>query len=197
MKLFDKQRYLKPFVALVDAAAIGIIAFSLYRLDASHLDFRFLLVFLFSVVIGARLIIHIPSIKGELTVSDTSIFLAMLLWGGESAILLAAAVGFFSSMRVTSRAASHLFNFAVMTCSTFLTVVVLRLALGPVAMLGGRGLSVILVLVMATVQYVSNSALVTIYTGLKTRQPFWPTWRQYYLWASLTYLVGASAALLI
>lgn len=197
MKLFDKQRYLKPFVALVDAAAIGIIAFSLFRLDASHLDFRFLLVFLFSVVIGARLIIHIPSIKGELTVSDTLIFLAMLLWGGESAILLAAAVGFFSSMRVTSRAASHLFNFAVMTCSTFLTVVVLRLALGPVAMLGGRGLSVILVLLMATVQYVSNSALVTIYTGLKTRQPFWPTWRQYYLWASLTYLVGASAALLI
>src|SRR6266404_2083425 len=197
MKILDKQRYLKPFVALVAAAAIGIIAFCFLRLDASQLDVRFLLLFLFTVAIGARLIIHIPSINGELTVSDTLIFLAMLLWGGEPAILLAAAVGFFSSLRVTSRVASHLFNFSVMTCSTFLTVVVLRLAFGPVTMLGGRGLSLLAVIVMATVQYVSNSALVTIYTGLKTSQPFWPTWRKYYLWASLTYLVGASAALLI
>src|SRR6266404_5839158 len=197
MKILDKQRYLKPFVALVAAAAIGIIALSFLRLNASQLDVRFLLLFLFTVAIGARLIIHIPSIKGELTVSDTLIFLTMLLWGGEPAILLAAAVGFCSSLRVTRKATAHIFNVAVMTCSTFLTIIVLRLAFGPIAMLGVRGLPVVVVSVMATVQYISNSALVTIYTGCKTNQPFWPTWRKYYLWASLTYLGGASGAFLI
>jgi diguanylate cyclase (GGDEF)-like protein/PAS domain S-box-containing protein len=197
MKVLDKQRYLKPFVALVAAAAIGIIAFSFLRLDVSQLDVRFLLLFLFTVLIGARLIIHIPSIKGELTVSDTLIFLTMLLWGGEPAILLAAAVSFCSSLRVTRKATAHIFNVAVMTCSTFLTIVVLRLAFGPITMLGVRGLPVVVVSVMATVQYISNSALVTIYTGCKTGQPFWPTWRKYYLWASLTYLGGASGAFLI
>jgi diguanylate cyclase (GGDEF)-like protein/PAS domain S-box-containing protein len=197
MKVLDKQRYLKPFVALVAAAAIAIIAFSFLRLEVSQLDVRFLLLFLFTVLIGARLIIHIPSIKGELTVSDTLIFLTMLLWGGEPAILLAAAVSFCSSLRVTRKATAHVFNVAVMTCSTFLTIVVLRVAFGPITMLGVRGLPVVVVSVMATVQYISNSALVTIYTGCKTGQPFWPTWRKYYLWASLTYLGGASGAFLI
>ncbi len=197
MNRFDKQRYLKPFVALVAAAAIGIILVSSLRLKASQLDGRFLILFLFSVVIGARLTIHIPSIKGELIVSDTLIFLTMLLWGGEPAILLAAAVGFCSSLRITRKFTVHIFNFAVMTCSTFLTLVVLRSAFGPIGMLGTRSLPVIIVTVMAMVQYITNSALVTIYTGCKTNQPLWPTWRKYYLWASMTYLAGASAAFLI
>jgi len=197
MNPFDKQRYLKPFVALVAAAAIGIILVSSLRLKASQLDGRFLILFLFSVVIGARLTIHIPSIKGELIVSDTLIFLTMLLWGGEPAILLAAAVGFCSSLRITRKFTVHIFNFAVMTCSTFLTVIILRSAFGPIGMLGTRSLPVIIVTVMAMVQYITNSALVTIYTGCKTNQPLWPTWRKYYLWASMTYLAGASAAFLI
>ena len=197
MKPSDKQRYLKPFVILVAAVALGIIAFCLPRLNASQLDVRFLLLFLFTVLIGARLIIHIPSIKGELTVSDTLIFLAMLLWGGEPAILLAAAAGFCSSLRVTRKVTVHIFNFAVMTCSTFLTVIVLHSAFGPVRSLGTRSLSIIVVTVMAMMQYITNSALVTIYTGCKTNQPFWLTWRKYYLWASLTYFAGALAAFLI
>ncbi len=197
MKPTSKERYLKPFVVLVAAAAIGIIAFSLPRLGASHLDVQFLVLFVFTVLIGARLIIHIPSIKGELTVSDTLIFLTMLLWGGEPAILLAAAAGFCSSLRATRKITVHIFNLAVMTCSTFLTVVVLRLAFGPIGLLGSRSLSISLVTVMAMVQYIVNSALVTVYTGCKTNKPFWQTWRKYYLWASITYVAGASAAFLI
>jgi diguanylate cyclase (GGDEF)-like protein/PAS domain S-box-containing protein len=197
MKPFDKQRYLKPFVALVAAAAMGIIVFSSLRMNASQLDGRFLILFLFSVVIGARLTIHIPSIKGELIVSDTLIFLTLLVWGGEPAILLAAAVGLCSSLRITRKLTVHIFNFALMTCSTFLTVIVLRSAFGPIGMLGTRSLPVAIVTVMAMVQYITNSALVTIYTGCKTNQPLWPTWRKYYLWSSITYLAGASAAFLI
>src|SRR5260370_5175462 len=114
MKPTSKERYLKPFVVLVAAAALGIIAFSVPRLGASHLDVQFLVLFVFTVLIGARLIIHIPSIKGELTVSDTLIFLTMLLWGGEPAILLAAAAGFCSSLRATRKITVHIFNLAVM-----------------------------------------------------------------------------------
>jgi diguanylate cyclase (GGDEF)-like protein/PAS domain S-box-containing protein len=197
MNSFDKQRYLKPFVALVAAAAMGIIVFSSLRMNASQLDGRFLILFLFSVVIGARLTIHIPSIKGELIVSDTLIFLTLLIWGGEPAILLAAAVGLCSSLRITRKLTVHIFNFALMTCSTFLTVIVLRSAFGPIGLLGTRSLPVAIVTVMAMVQYITNSALVTIYTGCKTNQPLWPTWRKYYLWSSITYLAGASAAFLI
>src|SRR5258708_27968487 len=121
MRRTSKERYLKPFVVLVAAAALGIIAFSVPRLGASYLDVKFLVLFVFTVLIGARLIIHIPSIKGELTVSDTLIFLTMLLWGGEPAILLAAAAGFFSSLLATRKITVHVFNLGVIPRSAFLT----------------------------------------------------------------------------
>ena len=47
---------------------------------------------------------------------------------------------------------------------------------------------------MALVQYVFNSSLVAIAQACKLGQPFWQTWRKYYLWTSLTYVAGASAA---
>ena len=193
----DKQRYVKPFVALVAVAASGIMVFCLIRLRVSQLDTRFLFLFLFTGLIGARFIIPIPRIKGELTVSDTLIFLTMLLCDGEAAILVAGAAGFCSSLRATKKVRVHIFNSAVMICSTFVTVVALRLAFGPLGMLSKLSLSAGLVGLMALVQYAVNSGLVTIYTGCKINQPFWATWRKHYLWASITYLAGASAAFLI
>jgi len=50
---------------------------------------------------------------------------------------------------------------------------------------------------MAMVQYLANSGFATIYMGCKMNQPFWSTWRTCYLWSSVTYLVGATAAFLI
>lgn len=192
----NKQHYLKPFVAVVAAVAVAIMVSSLLSFPASQLNVRFLMLFLLTVLIG-RLVVHIPSIKGELTVSDTLIFLTMLLCGGDAAVIVAGVAGVCSSLKVTRKVSVHVFNFAVMTCSTFLTVIMLRTLFGPIGMLGSRSLSVLLITTMAIVQYIANSALVTIYTGCKADMPFWQTWRRYYLWASITYLAGASAAFLI
>ena len=196
----DKQRYVKPFVALVVALGAGIVAFCAYRLEAPQLDIRFLLLFLLMVFLGARLVIHIPSIKSEITVNDSFVFLTMLFCGGEAAILVAAAAGFCSSLRVTTKLKVHFFNAAMMACSTFVTVVALRTFFGPVEGLATLKLSASFVgalFLMAMVQYLANSGLATLYTGCKMNQPFWSTWRTCYLWTSVTYLVGASAAFLI
>ena len=196
----NKQRYLKPFVALIAAGAAGIIVFCLYRLRVSQLDVRFLLLFLFTVGFGARLVVHIPSIRGEVTVSDTLIFLTMLFYGGEAAILVAAAAGLCSSLRVTKKVTVHVFNAGMMTCSTFLTAMALRTSFGPIEALATRSLSasyVIALCMMAMVQYIANSGFATIYMGCKMNQPFWSTWRKSYLWTSITYFAGASAAFIV
>jgi diguanylate cyclase (GGDEF)-like protein/PAS domain S-box-containing protein len=196
----NKQRYAKPFVALVIVIGTGIVAFCAHRLEAPQLDVRFLLLFLLMVFLGARLVIPIPSIKSEITVNDSFVFLTMLFCGGEAAILVAAAAGFCSSLRVTKKVKVHLFNAAMMACSTFLTVIILRTFFGPVENLAGLRLSAGFVGalgLMGIVQYVANSGFATVYTGCKMNQPFWSTWRTCYLWTSVTYLVGASAAFLI
>jgi signal transduction histidine kinase/ActR/RegA family two-component response regulator len=200
MKPLNKQRCLQPFVALVAIVGAGIIIFCVRRLPVHQLDFRFLILFVFMVALGARLIIHIPRIQGELTVNDTLIFLTMLLCGGEAAVLVAAVAACFSSLRVTKKIRVHVFNSTVMACSTFLTVVALRACFGSISALTRphpSGTFVSALCVMAMVQYIVNSGLVTIYTGCKIDQPFWATWRKYYLWGSITYFAGASGAFII
>ncbi len=200
MNLLDKKHYFKPFVGLVMAAGAGILVFCIYRLQAPQIDIRFLLLFLLMVILGARLVVHIPSIRGEITVNDSFVFLTMLMCGGEAAVLVAAAAAFCSSLRVTKKVGVHFFNAAMMSCSTFLTVEVLRALFGPMTALATRNLSasfVSAICLMAMVQYVANSGLATIYTGCKMNRPFLATWRKSYLWTSVTYFAGASAAFLI
>lgn len=200
MKVSNKQRYVTPLVVLVVAAGAASIVFSIGHLTTSHIDLRFLILLLLMVAVGARLVVHIPSIKGEVTVNDTLIFLTMMLCGGEAAVLMAAISAFCSSLRVTKKVMVHFFNAAMTAFSTFLTVNLVRLVFGSLDTLATRKLSagfISALCLMAMVQYVANSGLATIYTACKIDQGLWQTWRKFYLWTSITYFVGASAALIL
>jgi signal transduction histidine kinase/ActR/RegA family two-component response regulator len=80
------------------------------------------------------------------------------------------------------------------------TAYAVRLLFGdPVALQAGplSGKFITAVSVMALVQYVTNSGIIAIGAALKAGTPVWPTWKKYYLWTSVTYFAGASAAALI
>ena len=47
---------------------------------------------------------------------------------------------------------------------------------------------------MALVQYIANTSLIAIEKSSKIKESTWNTWRTYYLWTSVTYFAGASAA---
>jgi len=196
----NKQRLVKPFIALVVTLGGVVLVLCLRSLKTPQLDTRFLLLFLLMVVLGARLVIPIPSIKGEITVNDSFVFLTMLFCGGEAATLVAAAAAVCSSLRVTKKIRVHIFNASMMACSTFLTVLALETLFGSVEDLPSRRFSpamVTAICLMATVQYLANSGLATIYTSCRMSRPFWSTWRKSYLWSSITYYAGASAAFLL
>src|SRR5207253_9270563 len=118
----------------VTASALPVLSFSVSHLPLKQLDVRFLLLALATVLIGPRLSIPIPRVKARISVSDTFIFLALLLFGGEAAILLATIEGVCSSLRLSNKVRTHFFNAAVMACATFLTVEVLRLSFGETVM---------------------------------------------------------------
>ena len=179
------------------AAGAAVVLFSIHRLQLARLDWRFLVLAITTLIVASRLTIRIPRLRGEVTVGDTLIFLAMLLYDGEAAILLAAVDALGSSLRVSRKPRVMLFNAAQMTCSTFVTVWVMRFCFGPIVelhRLGYSGQYLAAVCAMALVQYGANSGLVAVYTAIKTGESVWTTWRQYYLWTSITYFAGASVA---
>src|SRR5947207_5973053 len=193
----NRQRFFKPFLVLVVAAGAGTMLLSLHRLPLQQLDWHFLLLLITMATVASRLSVPIPYVKGEVTVGDALIFLTMLIYGGEAALLMAAVDGLSSSLYVSKKLRVWLFNSSQMVFSTFLTAWTVRSFFGPVRELDRAGYSIVFlggICVMALVQYVTNSGLVAIYTALKTDQPLFATWRKSYLWTSISYFAGASIA---
>ncbi len=193
----DRKSTARPYMYMIITLGAAVALWSLIQLKLDELDLRFLILALVTIGLASRIAIQIPRISGQITVSDTFIFLTMLIYGGEAAILLAAAEGVCSSLRISRKPITVAFNSGMMALATFLTVCTLRYFFGPLQELAHgdySGLFVMAIYVMALVHYIANSGLVAVAQALKTDEPVWHTWKNYYLWTSITYFAGASAA---
>src|ERR1700681_520360 len=104
-----RSRLNQIFVWIVIAARTAVVVFSGAHLSFAQLDILFLLLALATVLIGPRLSIPIPRVKAHISVSDTFVFLSLLLFGGEAAITLATAEALCSSVRISNKMRTHLF----------------------------------------------------------------------------------------
>jgi signal transduction histidine kinase/CheY-like chemotaxis protein len=187
-------------MALAGAAGVAAGFSSLWRIQWSHLNWSFVALAVIAISVGARAIVRIPRVKGEVTVTDTFIFLTMMLYDGEAAILLAIVEAVFSSLRITKTWLTVLFNAGIMGCSTFVTVWVGRAFFGhiPDAVRGQfNARSVGFLCAVALTQYVLNSTLAAVREALRDSKPVWQVWKDSYLWISITTVSGASAAMVI
>jgi signal transduction histidine kinase/ActR/RegA family two-component response regulator len=191
----DRKNPARPFMWAVIALGTGAVVFSAAALPLARLDVRFLLLALL-VCVGSHGAVRIPRVSGRITVSDTLVFLALLLYGGPAAIMLSALEGVYASLRISRKPITILFNAAVLALSTFLTAAALRALFGAadVAANDYSPSALLAVFVMAFVQYAANTGLIAVEKSLKLGERFWPTWKTYYLWTSVTYLAGASTA---
>lgn len=171
-----------------------------YKLDTKSIDIKFLVLGILTVLFSSRITIEIPQFRSKISVSDTFIFLTLLLYGWKAAVLLAATEALFSSFQFAKKPITILFNWACASWSTAVTYYAIYIFVGdPVALNLGpiSGRFIACVAIMALAQYVSNSGLVAICGALKADRPIWETWKKHYLWTSITYFAGASAAALI
>jgi len=180
--------YLWSVILLGGAVTVAAAA----HLAWASVGWRFLILASITVAISSRFSVRIPRANTNVTVSDTFIFLTILLYGGPAAILVATTEGFASGLRISKTPTIVLFNSAVMACATSATV--LALSVLGVDANASLAATLIAVSVMAMVQYLSNTALVGVGLALKARARFWPTWTKHYLGTSITYFGGAAAA---
>ena len=141
--------------------------------------------------------VRIPRVSGRITVADTFVFLGMLMYGGPAAILLSALEGVAVTVIISKKPRVFLLNSAILATSTFFTSIVLHRAFGSPASITADGFSRKFfygICVMGFVQYIANTTLISIEKAGKIKESVWNTWRTYYLWTSVTYFAGASAA---
>lgn len=187
-------------VYLISIALIGAVvtAGCLFRLPVAQLDSRYVALTLITILIGSRITIKIPGARGDVSVSDTFIFLAILLFGVEAAVVLAAAEAMCSSARITKKTEVIFFNSGAMSISTFVTAATLHLIFPSISLRGGYSSNFLAALcMMALIQYVLNSWMIAVGVALKSDQSLWASWRANFLWTSLTYFAGAFGAAIV
>ncbi len=96
----DQKNYTKPFMYLIVACGVVVCLLSVFRFPVVKIDLQFLILTAVTIVLGSRIGVEYSSHKIQITVSDTFVFLTLLLYGGEAAVLVAAAEAFCSTCSV-------------------------------------------------------------------------------------------------
>jgi diguanylate cyclase (GGDEF)-like protein/PAS domain S-box-containing protein len=181
--------------------AVGFLclAVALYNFPLEQISFQLFVLVAFTLGFGSRISVQIPRFTSHIAVSDAFIFLALMLFGGEVAVVLAAAEAFTSSWRFCSKKISVFFNAAMWALSTTTVVLVLNIfgyySADHLHGRSGRLSDYIIVLsIIALTQFLANTAIASVYGALRTEQPIWQTWKTTYLWTFITYFVGAVTA---
>jgi signal transduction histidine kinase len=192
----DQQRFANLYMWSIVGFGSVITLISINQLRFVQLDPRFVVLALL-VVISSLVAVRIPYVSGRITLADTFIFLTMLLFGGPAAVLMSALEGVSTTLLISKKLRTILLNASVLATSTFVTAVVLNFLVGPPVQIATATYSArffVAICLMALVQYATNTALIAVEKAWKIGASIWHTWKTYYLWTSITYFAGASAA---
>ncbi|HEX6728472.1 MAG TPA: bifunctional diguanylate cyclase/phosphodiesterase [Pyrinomonadaceae bacterium] len=187
------------YIWLVVAAGVASCVYAAVNLPVGILDRYLLVLIVVTAVIGSRVAVRIPKINTNITVDDTFVFVALLVYGGETAILLAAMAGICSGIRISKRFRTVAFAGGSLACAVWVTSTALQLSFGTTTNLFQQGGStaVIALCIMGLVQYLVHTGIGAIAGALKANESIWQMWTQNFLWISISYFAGAAGAGLI
>jgi signal transduction histidine kinase/CheY-like chemotaxis protein len=192
-----RNKFFGPFLWVATGTGCLPFLYALTRLDLAHFDSGFVLLVAMALLLSSRVSVPIPRLTSQISVSDTFVFLLLLLYGAPAAIIIGSIEALLSSLRFSRKRRIVAFNWASAALSISITSNVLTTIFGDVVALRAHPLTarfVAAICTMALTHYAANSGLVAIGAALKTDEPIWQTWRRHYLWTSITYFSGALAA---
>ncbi len=186
----QREHYIKIYrgsLVVCGAVTIGLAGAHLIN---QPLDLRWLALAAFAVVGSWLAASQIPGAKSIVTVSDTFIFLTMLLCGPDAVTLVAAAAAVSESARHVKRWLTLATNISVICCSFFIASWLVTFIFGDLRLLAHHKetffVYALALGVFAALQAVVNALLVMVVITLKTGKPILQTWRDGYSWVMVT-----------
>lgn len=198
--LSSGARYYIGLVVLAGAATVLVSATDLVqgRLDSNWLWFGLL------TLASGSATVRFASIPVAISISETFVFTAALLFGpsaGTLTVALDAAVISFWSYRKGQALYKIAFNICALPLTMWLSAHLFFIlsGVGPLFQTDSPAIPLLLLpLIVFTVAYFTLSSwIVTLAIALEQRVPAFATWRDNFLWVSLNYFGGAFVALLL
>ena len=178
--------------------ALGTVSvlYAAVTLPAGIIDGYFLLLTLITAVIGSHIAIRIPRINVNITVDDTFVFIALLLYGGQAAVIIGAMAGVCSALRISRKVRTVAFGGGALACAVFVTATSLTFFFGSTTNLltGSASTAIIALCVMGLVHYLVHTIIGAAVSALKANESLWHMWTRNFLWMSISYFAGAAGA---
>ena len=186
------------FVMIVSAVGLMVFVYAGFVLAFRPINFEWILLTLVTVLLVSRLDIGIPKARTAVTLSDTFVFISVLLYGTYASVILAGLDAAACAIQFRERRRMILFNVAAMSLSIFAASSAVSLTLGDLEPLAADpGRLIVAAAILAFVHLVLSSGAMSVTSAQETPRPLIEKWKESFIWASISALAGAACACLI
>ncbi len=190
------------YVAGVIACGFSVVAGSAYSLVSEPIGYQWLLLAALTLISGSATV-RLPSVPASISISETFVFTAVLLYGPAAGTLIVALDGLVISFWLAKRRRGlyrAFFNMSAPAVSAWGSSQLFFLTAGiePLVRAEASLDRLLPSLVLFAVTYFSlNSWLIAFAISFETKLSPFKVWRDNFLWLSLNYFCGASVAVLL
>lgn len=190
------------YISAVSVIGLTVVAVSLYALHREPVRLQWFLLAGLTLLSGS-FTIRIPTIPARLSVSETFVFAAVLLFGPSAATIIVVLDSLVISLWLNRRSQSLsrvMFNMAAPSVAiwTASTAFYFLAGISPLYR-SSRSILTLLgpLVVLAFVYFLLNSFLIAFAVAFEKRLSTYTVWRNNFFWLSLNYFSGASVAALL
>jgi diguanylate cyclase (GGDEF)-like protein/putative nucleotidyltransferase with HDIG domain len=190
----------------VIACGLAVVSYSIYQLTVQPIGYQWFLLMALTLVSGSATV-KLPSVPASISISETFVFTAVLLYGPAAGTLTVALDGLVISYWLAKRRREPYrawFNMSAPAVSLWLSAhLFFTLSdIDPVVAHPGTldgTLNQILpsLFIFALTYFGLNSGLIALAISIETRLSPLTVWWKNFVWLSLNYFCGASVALLL
>src|SRR5436190_4856429 len=203
--MLSRETKTNLFLLLSLPAAIAAIMWAVNGIAWERVDAGLITLAALTVFCSCYLRIQLPRVNIHVTISDGLVILAMLIYGGEAAVLIAVIETTFAAMHmyrkgVTIQPKTILANILIAAMAVFSASKVVSIIFGPTELVLQRNdftSFVWLLAVMTLTMFTVNSVLVAVLTSVKNDRSFWAVWSENCANALIMYATGGIVAGLI
>ncbi len=186
------------FITVLSVAGLLVFGYAVIQMIAVRFNPEWGLLSLVTILVVARTVIRVPKVDSTITLDDTFIYVCALLYGVLPSVVLAGGNAAYCSLAYPNKRKLVPFNVAVMSLSVYISTHVVEYMFGDLTRVSSDwGRMFLAAGSLALIHYGLNSGLVNAVAALRHRRNIMRTWREAFLWSSVTYFAGAIAACLI
>jgi diguanylate cyclase (GGDEF)-like protein/putative nucleotidyltransferase with HDIG domain len=185
-------------VPAVIIAGLLVFVYSAWSLGIAGIEFEWVLLSLVTVLMISRIDIGIPKTQTSLTLSDTFVFISVLLFGVDASVVLAGVNAGALALQSKERGRLLVFRPALMSLSTFASASAVRLVFGETHRLGlDLGELAMGVAMLSSVHFIVNCGVMSTLTALDWEDGSTPALKGRVAWTGLSYAGTSAMACLI